>query len=248
MSFVNFPLKQPSNRKLYVVPLSGGAPRRVLETFPGPVSVSFDGNRVAAVEKNESAGRDELWISDTATAQRHLLASYKYPDRFARPVKPAWSPDRKFIAYAAEQHDAKGFLVRLFVMDVGTGAARAVNSPRWQGVQYRSDPHDKSALALVAQERIFVPAALVCSLPARRGAPDRKRFRYVLWRKRYGEQFRHGLSRRANGVQYLRRGALAIGRIPCKSRRAAAATSIFRGRPTATSSMPPTREGPPTFG
>ena len=43
--------------------------------------------------------------------------------------------------------------MRLFVIDVKTGSAHAVSSPRWQGVQSIVWTHNKSALALVAQEQ-----------------------------------------------------------------------------------------------
>jgi Tol biopolymer transport system component/TolB-like protein/Tfp pilus assembly protein PilF len=153
VAYVNFAPKQPGNRQLYVIPVAGGAPRRVLGTFPGPVSLSFDGRRTVSVEGDDSAGQDELWITETSTGQRRVLASYKYPERFVRTAKPAWSDDGDFIAYAVEQRDAKGFLVRIVVINVKTSARRAVETPRWQAVQSIAWTHDRSALALTAQDQ-----------------------------------------------------------------------------------------------
>lgn len=153
ISFVEYPAKQPSNRRLYTVPVSGGAPRQVLGTFPGPVSLSMDGKHAASFESNRPGGTDELWITDVASGARRRLAFYKYPERFAWRVTPAWSRDGKRIAYAAEQRDEKGFLIRLYVVDVNTGEVHAVQSPRWQEVQYVAWAGDHSALALVGQEQ-----------------------------------------------------------------------------------------------
>jgi serine/threonine protein kinase/Tol biopolymer transport system component/Tfp pilus assembly protein PilF len=153
VAYVNFAPKQPGNRQLYVIPVAGGVPRRVLGTFPGPVSLSFDARRTVSVEGDDSAGQDDLWITETSTGQRRVLTSYKYPERFVRTAKPAWSDDGNFIAYAVEQRDTKGFLIRIFVIDVKTSARRAVETPRWQVVQSIAWTHDRSALALTAQDQ-----------------------------------------------------------------------------------------------
>ncbi len=153
IAFVSFPPKQPSNRDLYTVPLSGGTPVRVLNTFSGPVGISRDGRRVASYNSNVVAGMDELWITNTASGERRLLATYKFPERFSTICKPAWSPDGREIAYAAEQRDKEGYLVRLYVIDATTGVRRPVVSPRWQWIQSVAWTGDKSALAAVGQER-----------------------------------------------------------------------------------------------
>lgn len=153
ITFVNFPLKQPSQRRLFVIPRDGGDPRQVLGTFRGPVSLSLDGRRAAFVEPNPAGGRDELWVADTNDGKRKLVTSFPYPERFAGSSKPAWSEDGTLIAFAAEQHDARGFLVRLFVVNLHTGERRIVPSPRWQWVQSIAWTRDRSALAVIGQEQ-----------------------------------------------------------------------------------------------
>ena len=75
--------KAASNRQLYVVPLSGGAPRRVLGTFPGPVSLSFDANRAASVEGNEPADR-----TSCGSPTRTRLAPYACFLQVSGPFRP----------------------------------------------------------------------------------------------------------------------------------------------------------------
>jgi serine/threonine protein kinase/Tol biopolymer transport system component/tetratricopeptide (TPR) repeat protein len=152
VAFLTFPAKQPANRELYTVPLSGGAPVRVPGPFPGRVSLNSDGGAAAFYKSNLAAGTDELWVLNIKSGVRRLVESYKYPERFASTCRPAWSPDGKLIAYAAEQRDKDGFLVRLYVVDAATGSRHVVASPRWQWVQSLAWTGDKSALAAVGQE------------------------------------------------------------------------------------------------
>jgi eukaryotic-like serine/threonine-protein kinase len=151
IAYVSFPPKQPSSRELYTIPLSGGTPVHRLEVFSGPVGLSVDGRMAASYRSNVASGRDELWITNTVTGAKQLLTSYKFPERFAMTCRPVWSQDGKQIAYAVEQSDKNGYLVRLFVVDVKNGARHAVASPPWQWIQSVAWTGDGSALAAVGQ-------------------------------------------------------------------------------------------------
>jgi Tol biopolymer transport system component/TolB-like protein/tetratricopeptide (TPR) repeat protein len=152
VQFVTFPLRDPSNRSLFTVPIAGGTPAPIEGTFPGPVSLSPDGSRAVFYISSPEHGSDEMWTSEVKSGSRRLLLSLKYPLRFAWTCRPAWSPDGRLIAYAAEEHDKQGFVVKMYAVDSKTGTRRPIGSPRWQWVQSVSWTGDKSALAVVGQE------------------------------------------------------------------------------------------------
>jgi serine/threonine protein kinase/Tol biopolymer transport system component/tetratricopeptide (TPR) repeat protein len=152
VQFVTYPAKDPSNRRLFKVLLAGGAITQIDGKFAGPVSLSMDGRQAAFHVYDLDQGADELFVSDVSSGSRHMLASYKYPLRLVRDSRPAWSPDSKQIASAAEDRDEKGFLIRLYVLDTATGARHTVLSPRWQWVQSIEWMGNKSALVVVGQE------------------------------------------------------------------------------------------------
>jgi serine/threonine protein kinase/Tol biopolymer transport system component/tetratricopeptide (TPR) repeat protein len=152
VQFVTFPVKDPATRTLYTLPIAGGSPAPFKQTFPGPVSLSSDASQAAFFFSDLIHGADELFQLDVKSGARHLLASYKYPLRFAWNCRPAWSSNGRQIAYAAEERDNIGFVVRLHVLDVATGARHDVSSPRWQWVESIEWTHDNSALAVIGQE------------------------------------------------------------------------------------------------
>ncbi|MFL6465256.1 MAG: tetratricopeptide repeat protein [Bryobacteraceae bacterium] len=151
ISFVNYESGQPLDRRLFVEPLSGGAPQKVLGPFAGGGTMARDGSQAATIERIDEL--DELWIHDLKTGSKRRLKTYKYPQRFAWICMPAWSSGGRTIAYAAEERDQKGFLIRIYLIDASTGAVKNVSSPRWQGVQHIAWTGDDSALAVVGQER-----------------------------------------------------------------------------------------------
>lgn len=153
IQFVTFPAKSPAARRLSVVPVGGGPVTRINQEFPGPVSLDMAGRRLAFYLSNLDAGADELVLTDLATGSKRLLLSFQYPMRFAWNCRPTWSSDGKHIAYAAEDRDPKGFLVRLWIVDVETGTRHSVISPRWQWVQSIEWTRKNSALVVVGQEQ-----------------------------------------------------------------------------------------------
>jgi Tol biopolymer transport system component/tetratricopeptide (TPR) repeat protein len=152
VTFVNYPSKQPSTRYLYTVPISGGPPKKLMGTFAGPVSLSFDGTREAFVKANRTLQQDELWIANVNARGERILATYKYPERFSWESRPAWSSDGKLLAYALEESDSKGFFIRLVICNTDTGERHEIRSPRWQWVQHISWSGGTSGLLVVGQE------------------------------------------------------------------------------------------------
>jgi eukaryotic-like serine/threonine-protein kinase len=153
VSFVNASAQQPSNWRLFAIPVLGGSLHEVFGPLPSPASLSLDGERAAWFQANPSAGTDELWIVDITTGAKRRVISYRYPERFAEPCMPAWSADGKLIAYALEQRDTKGFVIRVYVANADTGSAQLVRSPRWQTVHRLAWSGNRSAITLVGQEQ-----------------------------------------------------------------------------------------------
>jgi serine/threonine protein kinase/Tol biopolymer transport system component/tetratricopeptide (TPR) repeat protein len=152
IQFVTFPVKNPGSRSISVTSITGGNVASLNFNYPGPVNMDLSGVWLAYYTPNLDQGEDELWVMQIANGHRRVLTSYKYPARFAWNCRPTWSSDSKRIAYAAEDRDAKGFFVRLWVVDVNTGARHPVASPRWQWVQSVQWTSNNSALAVVGQE------------------------------------------------------------------------------------------------
>ena len=151
VSFVSYSSEKPLERNLFSVALGGGEARRLLGPFSGGGTVSVDGRRAATFER--SGETDQLWIHDLPARAKRQVKAYRYPERFAWSCMPAWSPDGRTVAYAAEQRDADGFLLRLYLIDVASSRVRNVASPRWNWVQHIAWTGDGTALAVVGQER-----------------------------------------------------------------------------------------------
>jgi serine/threonine protein kinase/Tol biopolymer transport system component/tetratricopeptide (TPR) repeat protein len=152
VSFSSFPSSQPSVRLLKLVPVNGGPMEQLPGSFPGPVSISPDGRRVAYLQTNQSAARDELWIAGADGTNKHLLTSLSYPQRFTWSAPPAWSPDGTRLACALEATDQQGFLVPLAVVDARSGSLQSIRSPRWQWVE-RMEWLNRDDLAVIGQEQ-----------------------------------------------------------------------------------------------
>ena len=180
VDFVTYPLKNPANRRLFKAPVTGGPVRQIGAAFPGPVSLSLDGHQVAYYGSNLAKGADELQSWDLQSGKRTTVTSYRYPTRFAWNAKPAWSWDGKKIAYATEERDKAGFLVRLYAIDAATHVRHLVASTSLAvGAEHSMDARWFGADSCGPGARVIISTDLVCALSVseRRQSSRRQRSR-----------------------------------------------------------------------
>lgn len=150
--FVSSRKDEPARGVLYIVPLSGGAPRKLMAEVPGPVSPSVDGARLAFLRANPADRTDDLYIASLDGSGARKIASRHYPDRFAWTSMPAWSADGKKLAVAIEGSDSNGGYVHLMTVSAADGSTRIIRAPRWQYVERIAWLDRPQGLVVIGQE------------------------------------------------------------------------------------------------
>jgi Tol biopolymer transport system component len=127
--FVYYTLLRPdlTDVPLRRVPVSGGAPERVLQASGG-VSFSPDGSRYAYVSTT-SLGLQEsrIVVTDTRGGASRAIAVKRSPNAFVR-IKPAWSPDGAQLAVVSTS-DAAPAAHEILIIDLGDGSVRKTIRP-----------------------------------------------------------------------------------------------------------------------
>ncbi len=112
---------------LYQVPTLGGGSRKLISDVESSVASSPDGQRMAFLRG--VWGTDQtLVVANVDRSGDRVLVTRRYPDVF--PDAPAWSPDDKIIALAAETFTG-GFHSTIVGVPVEGGLEKALTSRQW---------------------------------------------------------------------------------------------------------------------
>jgi eukaryotic-like serine/threonine-protein kinase len=141
---------------LSVIPVLGGAPRRLPVDAHGPVSFSPDGKSFAFINANRDVFR--LYVADKDGGSQRLIASRTVPEKFIDiAVGPAWSPDGNEIACGVRKYDENGYFDSVVAIKVADGSERSLTSRRWSGVGQIAWLPGDSNLVLTARESPSTP-------------------------------------------------------------------------------------------
>jgi serine/threonine protein kinase/Tol biopolymer transport system component/tetratricopeptide (TPR) repeat protein len=152
VAFAAFKSNDSTNGELYLLPVTGGGLSSGMSHIPGPVGLTDDESRMAFLRANPQRGSDELVVEHTDGTGERVLASRRYPDRFAWNAVPSWSPDGKWIACAVAGTDRLGFRFALAIVRVADGSIRVFDAPRWQDVDRIAWLKDSERLIITAQQ------------------------------------------------------------------------------------------------
>jgi eukaryotic-like serine/threonine-protein kinase len=92
-----------SSGDVYRIPSLGGNPKKIADGVGRRVAVSADGKQIAFVRDDPRAAEDSLVVANSDGGEQHTIASGKMPQEFFR-SGPAWSPDGRVIALAAQTY------------------------------------------------------------------------------------------------------------------------------------------------
>jgi Tol biopolymer transport system component/tRNA A-37 threonylcarbamoyl transferase component Bud32 len=112
---------------LYEMPLLGGTARKLIFNVDSPVTLAPDGKRLAFIRS--SLKESAVMIANVDGTGERKLAPQTLQQRFFS--APAWSPDGKLIACAAEHRDSRARYQNLFTIPADGGQARPLTSQKW---------------------------------------------------------------------------------------------------------------------
>ena len=143
---------------LFRVPVLGGPPEMILDSFGGggPVAFSPDGKLMAFV-RGEFGREVTLFVREVAGGAERALVTRKGPAVFGL---PAWSPDggRVAVAYGStETLDSGSPAIGVTTFDLRDGAESRVTAERWVEFGQLSWLPDGSGLVLSASEQELSP-------------------------------------------------------------------------------------------
>lgn len=141
---------------LSMIPVLGGAPRRLPVGPHGPVSFSPDGKSLAFIDGRKDEFR--LYVADKYGGAPRLVASRAGSEKFIDiAVGPAWSPDGNEIACAVRKYDANGYFNSVIAISVKDGSERSLTSRRWSEVGQVAWLPDSTGLIISARESTSAP-------------------------------------------------------------------------------------------
>ncbi|MEO6239319.1 MAG: hypothetical protein ABIQ52_20170, partial [Vicinamibacterales bacterium] len=151
---IYYSIKSPTETQgtLYVIPVLGGLPRRLLSGIDSTVTFSPDGRRLAYLRIEPGMkGASSLIVAGVNGEDPRPLVT-KQPPEFLAPgffVAPSWSPDGRFIAATVRDSAARNARLSLFGAADGTEQSFA---PRYAAATYTAWLPDGSGIVFAARD------------------------------------------------------------------------------------------------
>jgi Tol biopolymer transport system component len=142
---------------LYVMPLEGGEPVKILEDVYGSLAFSPDQKKLAFLRRYPELNEFNLLTADIDGTNISKLASSRMPERFEG--GPSWSPDGRTILCPIISVEG-GFHYSIAMVDPSTGSITSVPNQRWTWLLYAVWLPDSKSVLLTAQGGTDVNAQL----------------------------------------------------------------------------------------